>query len=98
MKEFRFGAVYGAPPIFNSDLEQMGYIDPSELNLPDSLCKAINTWTQEFQETFCEDYPPESGFDSLEKRTLHNSRGRELALLLQKTLGDDTLVRFIPLK
>jgi hypothetical protein len=98
MKKLRFGAVYGAPPIFNPDLDRMGYVEVSELKLPPSLAGDINVWNQEFQKTFCEDYPPDSGFDSLARMAQHNTRGAELALLLQKALGGDTLVQFIPLK
>ncbi len=98
MKELRFGAVYGAPPIFNPDLDRMGYVEVSELKLPPSLAKDINIWNQEFQKTFCEDYPPDSGFDSIASMEQHNAQGAELALLLQRALGRDALVQFIPLK
>jgi hypothetical protein len=97
-KIFRFGAVYGAPPIFNPDLDQMGYIEASELPLSASLISDIDVWNQTFQETFFEDYPPDSGFDSLEKMVHHNVRGTELALLLQRELGRGVVVQFIPLK
>lgn len=98
MKKFQFGVVYGAPPIFNPDLEKMGYVEISELKLPPSLANDINVWNQQFQETFCDDYPPDSGFDSIVRLEQHNVRGAELALLLQKELGCHALVQFIPLK
>lgn len=97
MKELRFGAVYGAPPIFDPDLDRMGYVEASELDIPPSLTKDIEIWNLEFQKTFREDYPPDSGFDSLEKMAQHNAHGAELALLLQRALGEETVVRFIPL-
>jgi hypothetical protein len=73
LKELRFGAVYGAPPIFDPDLDRMGHVEVSELNLPPPFIKDINVWNQEFQNTHCEDYPPDSGFDSSQvwNNTMH---------------------------
>ena len=94
MKQLRFGAA----PIFIPDLDRMGYIELTELKLPPTLIREIDHWNHEFQDTFCEDYPPDSGFDSLERKTQHNNRGADLAHLIQKELGGEVLVRFIPLK
>lgn len=56
VKNIRFGAVYGAPPIFCADSNAMGYISPEDLDLPESLVKDIHVWDKEFQKTFCDDY------------------------------------------
>lgn len=97
MKELRFGAVYGAPPFFDPEIDTMGYVEPTELELPSSLVHAIDIWNQEFQSTFFDSYPPDSGFSSREEMEWHNLRGEELADQIQHALGSDRSIRFIPL-
>jgi hypothetical protein len=98
MKTFRLGAVYGAPPIFNTDVDEMGYTEPSELHLSPHLLARLDEWNDEFQQTFSDDYPPDSGFISEDDRTRHNARGSELATLLQQELGESVRIEFRPLK
>ncbi|WGG52758.1 hypothetical protein [Rugamonas sp. DEMB1] len=96
IKDIRFGAVYGAPPIFDADLDEMGYVELSELNISGRLAEEIEKWDKEFQNTFSDDYPPESGFVSTNDLKLHNERGVELASMLQEFLGPMVKVKFIP--
>lgn len=96
MKCIRLGAVYGASPIFCADIDKMGYVEPRSLPIAPSLVAAIKDWDQEFQQTFCEDYPPDSRFESEEARVQHNVRGVQLWKRLQKELGAGTSVEFIP--
>jgi len=98
MKTFRLGAVYGAPPIFNPDVDEMGYIEPSDLHLSPHLLTQLEEWNAEFQQTFFEDYPPDSGFKSEDDRNRHNAHGADLATLLQRELGAGVRIEFIPLK
>ena len=98
MKTFRLRAVYGAPPIFNPDVDEMGYMEPSELRLSASLLAQLDEWHREFQRTFSDDYPPDSGFASEDDRRRHNVRGAELAALLQQELGASVRIEFIPIK
>ncbi|MBL0319314.1 MAG: hypothetical protein IPP74_08510 [Alphaproteobacteria bacterium] len=83
MKILRFGATYGAPPIFDPGLESMGYVDLADLRISDVLKWQIDLWNQQYQETFSDDYPPDSCFKSLDELIAHNKRGNELSLLLQ---------------
>ena len=57
-KSFRFGAVYCAPPIFNADIDEMGYFEPSELGISAALLADIGDWNRAFQSTYCDAYPP----------------------------------------
>lgn len=97
MKELRFGAVYGAPPFFCPDVDQMGYWPPSDLDLPLDLIKKIQLWDGEYQRTFCEEYPPDSKFASEAELKAHNRRGEELAKELRQLFGETVLVRFLPI-
>ncbi len=98
MKTLRFRAVYGAPPIFNPDVDEMGYMEPSELRLSANLLAQLDEWNREFQQTFSDDYPPDSGFASEDDQRRHNARGAELAVLLQQELGTSVRIEFIPTK
>lgn len=98
MKCVRFGAVYGALPFFNSEIDEMGYVDLDDLHLPSELLARIENWNNEFQQTFFDDYPPDSGFKTKDDLAQHNTLGIELAGLIQKELGSDLFVEFIPIK
>jgi len=98
MKTFRLREVYGAPPIFNPDVDEMGYMEPSGLHMSPHLLAQLEEWNFKFQQTFFEDYPPNSGFKSDDDRNRHNARGAELATLLQQELGAGVRIEFIPLK
>lgn len=97
MKSIRLGVVYGAPPIFCADMNQMGYVELDLLPLTRSLVADLKTWDREFQNTFREDYPPNSGFRSEEDVLEHNRRGVLLWERLQQEMGKNTSVEFIPL-
>lgn len=98
MKILRLGVVYGAPPIFDTDIESMGYVELSELCISPSLRAQLKEWNEDFQRTLSDDYPPDSGFKSDADRHRHNSRGERLAALLQLEVGQDIKIEFIPLK
>lgn len=98
MKKFRLGVEYGAPPIFQVDVDQMGHIDPVDLNLSKFLLINLNEWDMEFQKTFCDEYPPDSGFKIMDDQDRHNAQGIELAKFLQKELGSHAVIEFFPLK
>lgn len=98
MKNVRVSAVYGAPPIFCADVDNMGYVEPESLPLSQSLLADLAAWNQEYQETFCEDYPPDSHFPADSDRIEHNRRGLELCRRLERELGPDSSIEFRPQK
>lgn len=98
MKLLRLGAVYGAPPVFNPEIDEMGYVDLDDLHLSMNLLARLEKWDSEFQQTFFDDYPPDSGFKTNADLARHNALGAELAELIGKELGPDVLIEFVPLK
>ncbi|MGO4503790.1 MULTISPECIES: hypothetical protein [unclassified Dyella] len=98
MKSFRLGAVYGAPPLFNPDINEMGYFEPSDLGISAALLAEIDDWNRAFQRTFCDAYPPDGGFQAISDRENHNLIGQALSVKLQEELGGLASVVFIPLK
>ena len=94
----RFGAEYGAPPIFNPSVDDMGHVPIEDLRLSPQLSEMIINWDNQFQLTFNDDCPQESGFKSFEDLLTHNQHGKMLASLLEKELGDNVRIEFVPLK
>lgn len=94
MKRIRFQAEYMAPPLFDPDPITMGHIEIASLKLSEKLTAAIVEWDYEYQNTFNENYPPDSGFSTTGQLLQHNLRGAELASLIKKELGNDFIVDF----
>jgi hypothetical protein len=96
-KVLRFGVEYLCPPIFNPDPDQMGHEELDDLQLPEPLKVQIQRWDARFQETFHDDYPPDSGFETSEDVISHNSEGLMLCEALQNHFGPEYLIEFHPL-
>jgi hypothetical protein len=97
MKKIRFGVSYYAPPFFCGDIDKMGYIDFEDMNIPDELISDIRIWDSEYQKTFSEENPPNSGFKTKQEVIQHNLRGTVLFERLKDSLGFDMEVVFLPL-
>jgi hypothetical protein len=97
MKDLRLGAVYGASPVFCSNNEDMGYVELADLPISKLLNSKIDDWNMDFQRTYIDDYPPDSGFKTEEELESHNQSGMELSRHLQNELGSNYHVEFIPL-
>lgn len=94
----RFGANYQDPPFFNTSPDKMGYIDISELKLSRDLQAQITKWDETFQLTFCDEYPPDSGFSSEIQLDAHNSEGMALCKRIQAELGEYYIIEFFPIE
>lgn len=95
MKTIRFGVTYGTSPIFDPDVDHMGYIETKELGLSFELEKEINEWNEVYQNTFCDEYPPDSGFKNIADIMLHNKKGEILASKIEKEFGGRLRVQFL---
>jgi len=87
MKKLHFEAEYLSPPLFDHSIESMGAVTPEELPISQNLCDEINHWDQEFQDTFCDAYPPDSGFSTQEAELNFKRRGAILAERLRMELA-----------
>jgi hypothetical protein len=92
MRKIRFGAVYCAPPVFLADVENMGYLEVEDLSIPQALVAEIRAWDAEFQRTFNDEYPPDSGFHTAEDLAAHNAEK------LRNVLGSEAEIEFLPLE
>lgn len=87
MIRLRLASEYLAGPIFCPEPDRMGHIDVDDLPLSQELKAQISAWDSEYQATFNSDYPPDSGFSSLEAKLRHIAKGEQLANKLQQELG-----------
>lgn len=94
----RFGVSLLAPPFFNANLDQMGHVDIDEMGLPKNVENAVIEWNQRYQDTYCEAYPPNSGFDNNADIDAHNAEGEDLCHQIQAVLGLSYEIQFIPIK
>ena len=97
MIELRLGDEYMAEPVFCGDVDRMGHIDTDDLPVSDDLKKDLHAWNDEYQSTFDDSYPPDSGFSLPELELAHVIKGAELAERLQVEMGADYDVAYLPL-
>lgn len=96
MKKIRLTREYLAGPLFCPDIELMSHIDICDLNISMRLKDKINSWDIEYQSTYNDEYPPDSGFRSIEDKRRHEREGKEIARLLQEELGGGIVVEYVP--
>lgn len=94
----KFGVSLLAPPFFNANVDQMGHIDIDEVGLPRDLEYAVTKWNQSYQDTYCEEYPPDSGFKNNTDIDIHNAEGEALCRQIQVVLGQSYEIQFIPIQ
>ncbi|MEE9453302.1 MAG: hypothetical protein V3V13_02820 [Paracoccaceae bacterium] len=94
MIKLRLAKEYLTCPVFCPDPENMGHINLGDLPISDELRQELVEWNQQYQDTFNEEYPPDSGFSSLELEKTHVQQGAKLAKKLQINLGDTYSVEY----
>ncbi len=96
MINLRLANEYLAGPIFCPDSDQMGHVDIGDLPLSRSLGDKIKLWDDEYQSTFNDEYPPDSGFCSAQEKIRHVNEGRGLAQEMQAELGHSYNIEYRP--
>ena len=76
--------------------DRMGHVDIDELPISQALKAKVLAWDSEYQATFNDDYPPDSGFSSPEAERMHIAEGSQLAKSLQQELGGAYMVEYYP--
>lgn len=85
---------YMATPIFCSNDDNMGHVDVDALPVTDELKNKLKLWHADYQSTFDENYPPNSGFICRDADQAHIERGRQLAEQLRIELGEGYKVEY----
>jgi hypothetical protein len=96
MINLRLANEYLAGPVFCPDLDQMGHVDIEDLPVSRSLSDKIRMWDDEYQSTFNDEYPPDSGFCSPQEKVRHVNEGCLLAQEMQAELGDSYKIEYCP--
>lgn len=94
MINLRLTTEYMATPIFCTDPEEMGHLDVDDLPISDALKKNLKNWYQEYQSTFNEEHPQNSGFCSLQMAIVHAKKGESIAKQMQIELGENYRVEY----
>lgn len=97
MINLRLVLEYLASPIFCYDVDQMGHLEIDDLEISDDLKRQLKVWDKEFQDTFNDDYPPDSGFSSRQQLQRHIQQGYKLVTKLQLELGESYKINYQPL-
>lgn len=94
MIKLRLVNEYLAPPLFCPDPSEMGHVDIDDLPLSRDLKEELSLWDKEYQATFNNDYPPDSGFSSPEEEIRHKNAGMMIAKKIQKELDGRYLIEY----
>ena len=75
----------------------MGHIDIGDLPISRTLSDKVKLWDDEYQSTFNDEYPRDSGFCFPQEKVRHVNDGRGLAQEMQAELGSSYNVEYCPL-
>ena len=75
MRTIRVMADYGCYPLWEVSSDGLSNINPEELPISSTLKARLNLWSQKYEQTFDEEYPPDSGFSSLEEEEYFKTEG-----------------------
>lgn len=80
---------FGCHPLWLQDSDDVAAnVPPEDLGLPTSLCNQLRQWAACYELTFCDEYPPDSGFASSIDEAAFALRGRELAHMVAGALPE----------
>ncbi|CAA6806180.1 MAG: Unknown protein [uncultured Campylobacterales bacterium] len=86
IKKIEFGVEFMAPPFFNPSSEEVGHLDFDEIPITEKLKQEIKEWDEVYQNTYNDEYPPDSCFKSKKQKQWFYKRGRELFEKLKQEL------------
>ncbi|BBP59727.1 hypothetical protein PHLH4_33170 [Pseudomonas sp. St316] len=96
MIRLRLTSEYLAGPLFCPDPDRMGHVEVEDLPLSQELKAKISAWDGEYQATFNSEYPPDSGFHTLEAELRHKAEGEHLAEVIQQELKSGYTIEYCP--
>lgn len=87
-------AEYGCYPIWERTETGSDNIDPSDLPISFSLQETLTDWMRQFDATFNQDDPYQSGFHTTEAQIAFKTEGEKLLGKLKMELGDSYAIDF----
>ena len=85
---------YGCFPVWCTDLDNSGSIEPNQLPISQKLKRNLITWANRYDNTLNDEDPSNSGFESKEDEQKFKEDGMQLYQRLQKELGEEFKVTF----
>jgi len=80
-------ADYDCFPLWESDPDLTGNVDPSTLPISGSLCASLLSWAEAYDATLVRDDPARSGFSSPAAEQAWLREGAQLTEALRQALG-----------
>lgn len=71
-----------------------GPLDIDTMGFPKDLSTAIKNWDANYQRTFCDSDPKQSGFETPELASKHREEGQKLCELIHNFFGDEISVEY----
>jgi hypothetical protein len=93
MKKLKLMADYFCFPLWSTESDSSN-IDVYQMPISNELKQQTMAWAKKYDSTLNQDYPPDSKFESVEKRTAFIQEGNEIAKKLNNELNDDYFVTF----
>jgi hypothetical protein len=88
----KLAAEYGCHPLWDLEQRPPTNLSGEEIGLGEELCRRLSAWSEKFQRTLNQTYPPLSGFDTQEAADAFDEEGRGLAEEIAAALGEGTRV------
>ena len=89
-KTMKLMADYGCFPLWESrDDDPSGNVNPNDLLLSADLRSALARWSNLYDQTLNQDYPPDSGFRTVTEEDAFEIEGHRLWKELQSELGGE---------
>lgn len=89
MRAIKLMADYLSYPLWDASPGGYGDIDPKTLPISQVLQQQLIDWALTYDQTLDMDYPPDSGFESVEAVMAFNRTGAALASQLRQELGTE---------
>ena len=92
IKSLKMMADYGGMVLWHTGGKDVGPIDPDELPISNDLKRELYSWAEKYDQTLCKNYPPDSGFKSIEEENAFEEEGLRLFNALKTELPETTKV------
>jgi hypothetical protein len=95
MRRLRVTAEYGCAPIWDLDKNPPVNLNGTDLGLSDQLSARLEAWSERFQRTLNQEYPPFSGFETQAAAREFDDEGAHLAREIEEALGGNASVSYL---
>ena len=95
MRRLKLMADYGCHPLWGTEADEIGEVDPASLPITRALVADLRRWAEAFDATLDPDDPLRSGFATAAARAAFRHEGARLAERLAAELGEGVRVDYV---